>query len=104
MIEEVKYESQRTAAAQKIKLWLNENDRDIRAFVEVAPDAREAEEDYSELLKRYLFKRRPFRVCFTVLPSHPTSRFDCEAYRRLEVIKLWQLHVTCFFPFTIELI
>jgi len=62
MIEEVKYESQRTAAAQKIKLWLNENDRDIRAFVEVAPDAREAEEDYSKLLKRYLFKRRPVHL------------------------------------------
>lgn len=83
MIEEVKAESQKTSGAQKNKLWPNEKDRnltrqysstaghvgqpDLRRLRtveinEVTLDTPEAEEDYYELLRRYLFKRRPVHL------------------------------------------
>jgi hypothetical protein len=82
-IEAVKTESQKTSGAPKNKLWPNEKDRNYTrqhsspaihlgqlglsrlksADVEQGLlDSPEAEEDYYELLRRYLFKRRPVHL------------------------------------------
>jgi hypothetical protein len=82
-IEAVKAESQKTSGAPKNKLWPNEKDRNFTrhhsspaihlgqfglsrlksADVEQGVlDSPEAVEDYYELLRRYLFKRRPVHL------------------------------------------
>jgi len=80
LIDKVKEESQKTSGARRNKMWPSEKHssqsspsairpvppdsrRSIGADTnEVAPGIPEAEEDYEELLRRYLFKRRPVHL------------------------------------------
>lgn len=83
MIDKVKEESQKTSGAPRNKMWPSESNRhhgrqsspsavhhgppDSRRSIgadlgEVVLETPEAEEDYEELLRRYLFKRRPVHL------------------------------------------
>jgi hypothetical protein len=81
LIEEVKEESQRTTGAKKNNFWPNENHHPRKSSATINHtgqpdkgkmktqdldhamlDTPEAQEDYAELLRRYLYKRRPVHL------------------------------------------
>jgi hypothetical protein len=73
-INEVKLDSEKTSGAKENKLWPSEKDRVKSTSTangtgrhstdigEVSVETPEAKEDYQELLRRYLFKRRPVHL------------------------------------------